>query len=310
MTSPAPAQSDTHSRIHAFLDDLWLQRGLSANSLAAYRRDLTALAAWCAQQGQGQGQADPLPALTAQQLEDYLAWRYQQGYAARSSARALSAIRCFYQYLVRERLVAADPSAQVRLPKLGRSLPRFVTEVEVEALLNAPVLTDVLGLRDKAMLELLYATGLRVSELVGLRLSMLNQRQGLVRVLGKGDKERLVPVGQQALDWLQRYLQQARPQLLQQAQTDTLFPGRGGQPMSRQNFWYAIKRYAQQAGIRQGLSPHSLRHAFATHLVNHGADLRAVQMMLGHADLSTTQVYTQIAQQRLKALHSTHHPRG
>ena len=306
--------------IDSFLDDLWLQRGLAANSLAAYRRDLLALLRWVGGAKEAKGatgsDAAPLPepaallALSPADLQAYVAWRYQQGYAPRSTARAVSCIRSFYQYLLRESLLQSDPSLGLSPPKLGRALPGTLSEAQVEALLLAPDLDQPEGLRDRAMLELLYATGLRISELVALSVSMVNQRQGLVRVVGKGGRERLVPVGEQALHWLTRHLAEARPALLQRQVTDALFPTRRGSMMTRQNFWYTIKRYALRAGVRADISPHSLRHAFATHLVNHGADLRAVQMMLGHADLSTTQVYTHVARERLKALHSEHHPRG
>ena len=210
---------------------------------------------------------------------------------------------------MREGRIQEDPSARIEAPKLGRTLPKSLTEAEVEALLSAPVTDDPIGLRDKAMLELLYATGLRVSELVGLSLAQVNLRQGVVRVLGKGSKERLVPLGDEAIDWLQSYLQNARP-LLQKAPVDALFLTRRGEAMSRQAFWYLIKRYAVKVRITKSLSPHTLRHAFATHLLNHGADLRVVQMLLGHSDLSTTQIYTHVARERLKDLHTQHHPRG
>jgi integrase/recombinase XerD len=232
------------------------------------------------------------------------------GYSARSAARWLSCVRGFYRHQVQKGRLAADPSADLALPKPGRPLPGSLTEAEVTALLRAPDIDDPVGLRDRAMLELLYASGLRVSELVGLGLSALNRRQGVLRVVGKGSKERLVPVGQEALRWVDRYLHESRPQLLARQASPSLFPSRRGRFMTRQTFWHAVKRYARAAGIVREISPHTLRHAFATHLLNHGADLRAVQMMLGHADLSTTQIYTHVAQARLKALHQAHHPRG
>ncbi|MGH8119352.1 MAG: site-specific tyrosine recombinase XerD, partial [Gammaproteobacteria bacterium] len=225
-------------------------------------------------------------------------------------SRRLSSMRQFYGYLVREGLMQYDPSARVESPRLGRPLPKSLTEEEVEALLQAPDAGTPLGLRDRCMLEVLYATGLRVSELVTLTLTQVNQRQGLVRVTGKGNKERLVPLGAEALDWLQRYLQEARPVLVKNHAVDSLFPNRRGSSMSRQAFWHLIKRHARRAGIDKPLSPHVLRHAFATHLLNHGADLRVVQMLLGHSDISTTQIYTHVARERLKNLHAEHHPRG
>lgn len=242
---------------------------------------------------------------------DCVASRFKARYGARSSARWLSCVRGFYRHQVQKGRLAVDPSADLDLPKLGRNLPDSLSEQEVTALLGAPDVDSAVGLRDRAMLELLYATGLRVSELTGLTMAALNRRQGVLRVVGKGDKERLVPVGQTALTWIERYLADARPALLAgRASTPVLFPSRRGRPMTRQTFWHAVKRYAREVGIVRDISPHTLRHAFATHLLNHGADLRAVQMMLGHADLSTTQIYTHIAQRRLKALHETHHPRG
>lgn len=287
--------------IDAYLDEVWLERGLSENTLAAYRRDLSQLA---------RGVPRPLLAATLEDLLRCVAERFERGYKTRSSARWLSCVKGFYRHQVHKGRVAADPSAELELPKLGRSLPGSLSEAEVGALLAAPDVDDPVGLRDRAMLELLYASGLRVSELIGLTLATLNRRQGVVRVLGKGGKERLVPVGQEALRWVERYLQEARAALTGEGGTAALFPSRRGRPMTRQTFWHAVKRYALQAGIARDISPHTLRHAFATHLLNHGADLRAVQMMLGHADLSTTQIYTHIAQSRLQELHRAHHPRG
>jgi integrase/recombinase XerD len=287
--------------IDAYLDEVWVERGLSANTLAAYRRDLMLLA----HQAQG-----PLLTLTAGDLLDCLAARLRAGYRARSAARWLSCVRGFYRHQLQKGRLVADPSAELALPKPGRPLPGSLTEAEVSALLRAPDVDDPVGLRDRTMLELLYASGLRVSELVGLVVSALNRRQGVLRVVGKGGRERLVPVGQEALRWVDRYLEESRPRLLARQISPALFPSRRGSFMTRQNFWHAVKRYARAAGIVREVSPHTLRHAFATHLLNHGADLRAVQMMLGHADLSTTQIYTHVAQARLKALHQTHHPRG
>lgn len=239
-----------------------------------------------------------------------MATRYRAGYRDRSSARWLSCVRGFYRHQVRKGRLAVDPAADLTLPKLGRPLPGTLSEREVTALLHAPDVSEPLGLRDRAMLEVLYACGLRISELVGLTAASINLRQGVLRVVGKGGKERLVPVGQEALRWIERYLAEGRPALVRGRPSAALFPSRRGGAMTRQTFWHAVKRYAAFAGIDREISPHTLRHAFATHLLNHGADLRAVQMMLGHADLSTTQIYTHVAQRRLQALHREHHPRG
>ena len=286
--------------IEQYLQEAWLEKGLRANTLAAYRRDLSGLEATL---GKGLLEA------SAADLMQAMAERFDQGYRVTSSARWLSCVKGFYRHSLHRRRIEADPSAHLEHPKLGRALPTALAEAQVEALLQAPDVSTPLGLRDRAMLELLYATGLRVSELVGLTLSSLNVRQGVVRVLGKGGKERLVPVGQEALAWVGRFLAEGRA-ALHGAGASVLFPSRRGRRMARQTFWHAVKRYALVAGIEQPLSPHGLRHAFATHLLNHGADLRTVQMMLGHSDLSTTQIYTHVAQARLKSLHQTHHPRG
>lgn len=290
--------------VERFLDALWLERGLSENTLSAYRSDLLGLSQWLKQQ-----ELDLLGAARADLL-GYLQRRVEEGAKPRSSARLLSSIRRFYRYLVRERMVSEDPSARIDAPKLGRSLPKSLTEEEVEALLAAPDTSVLLGMRDRTMLEVLYASGLRVSELVGLSLPQINLQQGLVKVIGKGNKERLVPLGEEALNWLERYVRNTRGMLLGAVQSDVLFPSRRGSAMTRQAFWQLIKRYALQAGISKPLSPHTLRHAFATHLLNHGADLRVVQLLLGHSSLSTTQIYTHVARERLKNLHSQHHPRG
>jgi integrase/recombinase XerD len=287
--------------VERFLDALWLESGLSRNTLTAYRSDLEGLAVWL--------QASPVTA-TRDQLQDYLADRVRQGAQPRTSARLLSSLRRFYRFLLREEMIAVDPSALLESPRLGRPLPKALTEELVEKLLAAPPSDSPLGLRDRAMLETLYATGLRVSELVTLALTQLNLQAGVVKVIGKGNKERLVPLGEEAMEWLQRYLTNARPLLLRRKTSEALFPTSRGTPMTRQAFWHNIKRYARAAGIETNLSPHTLRHAFATHLLNHGADLRVVQMLLGHADLSTTQIYTQVARERLKQLHAQHHPRG
>lgn len=290
--------------IDDFLQQLWLQQGLSENTRAAYGTDLQQFVLWLEQR--------ELSLLQVQRSHvlEYLAWRLQEGYKARSTARFISTLRRFYQYLLERRLISEDPSVLVDLPRLGRSLPDSLSEAEVDALLDAPDTETPLGMRDRTMLEVLYATGLRVSELVGLSLDEVSLRQGVVRVVGKGNKERLVPMGEQALDWLEEYLEQARPILLGGKTSDVVFPSQRGQQMTRQTFWHRIKIHAQTAGIRKPLSPHTLRHAFATHLLNHGADLRVVQMLLGHSDLSTTQIYTHVAQARLQQLHAEHHPRG
>lgn len=291
--------------IERFLDALWMERGLSDNTLAAYRNDLTQFAHWLEQQ-----EVSDLLAAQRDHLSDYLALRSEQQRSPRSSARLLSSLRRFYTWSRRERLVEEDPTRLLASPKLGRHLPDTLSEDDVERLLAAPDPAQTLGLRDRTMLELLYATGLRVSELVNLQEHQVNLRQGVVRVTGKGQKERLVPMGEVAIDWLRRYLAEARPALAAGVPTDILFLTRRRQGMTRQAFWYLIKRYARQVGIRVELSPHTLRHAFATHLLNHGADLRAVQMLLGHSNISTTQIYTHVAQARLQALHARHHPRG
>ena len=295
--------------IDAYIDRVWLRRGLSANTLAAYRRDLNAFAAWLAAEA-----GRDLVRARDYDIEGYLAARHAGGLSARSTARLLSCLRGYYREAIDAGRLDRDPTIDITRPLLGRPLPKTLSEDEVEALLAAPNAEDPIGcpteFRDRAMLELLYATGLRVSELVGLEVSSLNTRQGVVRVVGKGGRERLTPVGEVALRWLTRYSAQARPALLRGKSSDVMFPSRRGNAMARQTFWHAVKRYALRAGIARDISPHTLRHAFATHLINHGADLRSVQMMLGHADLSTTQIYTHVARDRLKRLHSMHHPRG
>lgn len=301
------ALSDSDAALlERFLDALWLERGLTPNTLAAYRSDLERFALWLERQ-RGVG----LLAAQREALLDYLQERSIEGARPRSTARLLSSLRRFYRYLVRERLREDDPSARIDSPRLGRPLPKSLTEEEVESLLNAPDISSPLGLRDRAMLEVLYATGLRVSELVGLTMTQISLMQGVVKVVGKGRKERLVPLGELAVEWLQRFISESRPTLLAPGSPSAaLFPSRLGEAMSRQAFWQLIKRYALQAGISKPLSPHTLRHAFATHLLNHGADLRVVQLLLGHSSLSTTQIYTHVARERLKALHAAHHPRG
>jgi len=290
--------------VERFCDALWLEHGLSANTIGSYRSDLIGLSTWLAPR------ATALPAATRADLQAYLAYRRDRGARTRSAARLVSTLRRFYRYLLREGEIRDDPTALIDAPKPERRLPKSLTEEQVELLLHAPDVDTVLGLRDRAMLETLYATGLRVSELVGLSLSRLGLQQGVVRVIGKGDKERLVPLGEEALLWLNRYLAEARAALLHRHAHDAVFVTARGGPLTRQAFWHNLKRYARRAGITHPLSPHTLRHAFATHLLNHGADLRVVQMLLGHADLSTTQIYTHVARARLKDLHARHHPRG
>jgi integrase/recombinase XerD len=291
------------SLISGYLDALWLEKGLSDNSLASYGSDLRKFSEWLSANDESS-----LLEVSRSQIFDYLASNI--GKSARSSARFLSCLRGFYRYALRENLIQEDPSAQVEFPKLGKPLPKALSENDVEALLAAPNMDEPIGLRDRAMLELLYACGLRVSELVGLELSQINLRQGVVRLFGKGNKERLVPMGQEAISVLELYLKQGRPQLLTQGLNDVVFPSQLGKKMTRQTFWHRIKHYAVVSGVKKELSPHTLRHAFATHLLNHGADLRVVQLLLGHSDLSTTQIYTHIAKQRLHELHREHHPRG
>ena len=244
------------------------------------------------------------------ELMDFIAARVQAGARPRSTARQLSSFRRFFRYLMREGGIREDPTAQIAMPKIGRSLPRSLSEAEVESLLGAPAVADPLGYRDRTMLEVLYATGLRVSELVSLKLGQINMNQGVTRVLGKGNRERMIPLGEEAVRWLKAFISGARNDILLDRSTDYLFPTRRGDRMTRQAFWHIIKRYARKAGVDRKLSPHTLRHAFATHLLNHGADLRVVQMLLGHSDLSTTQIYTHVARERMKELHSQHHPRG
>ncbi len=295
---------DDMQLIESFLERLWLHDGLSDNTRSAYQADLEQFALWL------QKNRSSLLQAGRGELLEYLGWRLQQGHKSSSTARFLSAARRFYAQALEQGSVKEDPSALVDMPKTGRTLPGTLSEEDVEALLAAPDVSEPLGLRDRCMLEVLYASGLRVSELVGLRLDEISMRQGVVRVMGKGSKERLVPLGEQALDWLEQYLADARPLLLAGKATDVVFPSQRGQQMTRQTFWYRIKLHARNAGIIKPLSPHTLRHAFATHLLNHGADLRVVQMLLGHSDLSTTQIYTHVATARLQELHAEHHPRG
>lgn len=285
-----------------FLDAIWMERGLSDLTLAAYRTDLTAYARWLAEHSR------TLLDASNDVIMQYLASRTNA--TVRSQARRLSTLRRIYQYLVREQIIDNDPTSSVPAPRLGRALPKSLSEDSVEKLLAGPDVETEVGLRDRAMLEVMYATGLRVSELVRLLSVQVNLRQGALRVTGKGNKERLVPLGEEAIEWLQRYMKGSRSSLLGSANSEYVFVTHRAQPMTRQMFWHLIKRYARRACIDTSLSPHTLRHAFATHLLNHGADLRVVQMLLGHSNISTTQIYTHIANARLKELHAQHHPRG
>ena len=293
-----------HPLIDQFLDALWLEKGLSDNTRSSYRSDLALFNGWLQERG------IELPQAGRELILDHLGWRLDNSYKPRSTARFLSGLRGFYRYLLREKLIAIDPTLQVEMPQLGRPLPKSLSEADVEALLKAPDLSEAIGQRDRAMLEVLYACGLRVTELVSLTLDQINLRQGVLRVMGKGSKERLVPMGEEAVVWLERYLRDGRNGLLNGRPSDVVFPSQRGEQMTRQTFWHRIKHHAQVAGIGKALSPHTLRHAFATHLLNHGADLRVVQMLLGHSDLSTTQIYTHVARARLQELHAKHHPRG
>ncbi len=306
MNQASEQQSNISSKskqiIDSFLDTLWMERGLSENTLSAYRSDLIHFSKWL------QPKKVELVKVEAKDILAYLS--SSDNASARTVARRLSSLRRLYEYLLREDQIKQNPVSNVDAPRLGRSLPKTLTEAEVEALLNAPDTEQATGVRDKTMLELLYATGLRVSELVGLTVQQVNLRQGVVRVTGKGNKERLVPMGEEANSWLERYLSSARSEILNNALSDAMFPSNRGKAMTRQTFWHMVKRYATVAEIKKTLSPHVLRHAFATHLINHGADLRVVQMLLGHSDISTTQIYTHVASERLKDLHAEHHPRG
>jgi integrase/recombinase XerD len=288
--------------IDQFLDAVWAEQGLSQNTLSAYGSDLRIFAKWL--NGKSMLNVD------SGDVSKFLAIRYKEGIGNRSSARILSSLRRFYAYYIRENDIAIDPVALIESPHIGRPLPISLSEKDVELLLDAPEVTHSLGFRDKTMLEMLYATGLRVSELVNLKFEQISFRQGVVRITGKGNKERLVPVGEEAMSWLEGYMNQARKTILGERQCGYLFVTNRAGGMTRQAFWHIIKRHAKKARINKELSPHTLRHAFATHLLNHGADLRVVQLLLGHSDLSTTQIYTHIARERLKELHSKYHPRG
>ena len=301
----ARPQADTlDPAVTRFLDAVWMERGLSSNTLAAYRADLVALSRWLASKNVR------ITSTSRADLLGFIAFRVEAGARPRSTARQLSSFRRFFRHQLREGALKDDPTAHIAMPKIGRSLPKSLSEDEVESLLNAPLVTDPLGSRDRTMLEVLYATGLRVSELVNLKYSQLNLNQGVVRIVGKGNRERLIPLGEEAVRWLREFLGGPRGEILLDRQSEYLFPTRRGDRMTRQAFWHIIKRYARKTNIDKELSPHTLRHAFATHLLNHGADLRVVQMLLGHSDLSTTQIYTHVARERMKELHTRHHPRG
>jgi integrase/recombinase XerD len=301
MTNVAEGDVNT-TLIDTFCDLIWLEDGLSANTLQSYRRDLTQFALWLA--------GKSLLAVVQVDMQAYLSARYAMRASPRSTARQLSALKRFYRLALRDGRIVVDPTLKIDAPKLPRSLPKSMSEADVEALLAAPVGDEAMAVRDRAMLETLYATGLRVSELVGMSLRQVNLDAGVVQIVGKGSKERIVPLGEMAVDALVVYLQTARPSLLHGRVTDDLFVTERGSAMTRQGFWYLIKRRANQIGMPKPPSPHVLRHAFATHLLNHGADLRVVQLLLGHADIVTTQIYTHVARERLKQLHAKHHPRG
>ena len=302
---PLPITHHSSPLIDEFCDALWLEDGLARNTLEAYRSDLSHFAAWLeARHGK------KLIEGNVADIQAYLGHLFRKKTRASSAARLLSSLKRYYRYCLRQGRVKADPTLRIDTPKLPRGLPKSLTEEDVANLLTAPRPEKALGLRDKAMLETLYASGLRVSELVTLKLGQVSQDMGVVRVVGKGSKERLVPLGEEAIAWIRQYLKEARPELLGGRAADDLFVTARGSAMTRQMFWYLLRRYAAQAGLKKSISPHTLRHAFATHLLNHGADLRVVQLLLGHSDISTTQIYTHVARERLKQLHAKHHPRG
>ena len=290
--------------IDRFIDAIWLEQGLSENTLAAYGSDLALLEKWLNKRDKR------LPEARKSDLLDFVAERAAGGIHVRTLSRQLSTARRFYGYLLREGLVSEDPSSQIPSPRLGRPLPHSLSEQEVESLLAAPRMNKPLGMRDRCMLEVLYATGVRVSELVNLTVSQANLAAGVLRVRGKGAKERLVPLGEEAADQVREFVAGARREILGERRSDALFPTNRGKAMTRQAFWQRLRKHAAAAGITENISPHSLRHAFATHLLDHGADLRAVQLLLGHSSLSTTQIYTQVARKRLRDLHRKHHPRA
>lgn len=294
------------SLLDEFCDALWLEEGLSRNTLTSYRSDLLKFAQWL-----GKKNFKPLLETRQQDIEGYLAHLVLVAKAkARTTSRVLSSLKRFFRFELRQGKILADPTLRIDSPKLPRGLPKSLTEDDVEALLKAPEIENPLGFRDKTMLEMLYASGLRVSELVNVKIPQVSLDMGVVRVLGKGSKERLVPLGEEALDWIRRYMEEARPDLLNGKTSDALFVTVRGHSMTRQGFWHLLRRYCARAGLAKSISPHTLRHAFATHMLNHGADLRVVQLLLGHADISTTQIYTHVARERLKQLHAKHHPRG
>ena len=301
----SPITHHSSPLIDEFCDAVWLEDGLAKNTLEAYRRDLSQLAAWLERE-----HGRTLAAASHADLLGFLAYKVRSRARATTTSRQLSSLKRFYRYCLRQGRIKADPTLKIDSPKLPRSLPKSLTEEDVEGLLAAPPVEKSLGLRDKAMLETLYASGLRVSELVGLKLTQVSQDMGVVRVIGKGSKERLVPVGEEALAWIRRYLKEARPELLGGRASEDLVVTTRGAAMTRQMFWHLLRRHAARAGMKKPISPHTLRHAFATHLLNHGADLRVVQLLLGHSDISTTQIYTHVARERLKKLHAKHHPRG
>jgi integrase/recombinase XerD len=296
--------------IDRFVDSMWLEYGLAKNTLSAYRSDLKQFSEFNSEPKVALSESVTLIQARDVEIQRFLANCYARGVKSSSTARLLSTLRRFYRYLVREGVCSEDPTVNLSSPKLGRSLPKSLSESDVEALLASPDEATAMGQRDRAMLELLYATGLRVSELVNIELNQMNLQVGLVRVIGKGNKERLVPLGEMALDKLASYLEGGRGEILGQRSSSAVFVSNRGTAMTRQTFWYAIKRYSKAAGLNESLSPHTLRHAFATHLLNHGADLRSVQLLLGHSDLSTTQIYTHVARERLQSMHAKHHPRG
>jgi integrase/recombinase XerD len=303
-----PLNDVDSSQLENFIEAMWLEKGLSENTLSAYRSDLTKFALFLAQQSEPDSLVQ-LVDFKKDVLNQYLATRYDSGLSGRSTSRFLSSLRSLCQYMLRQKIRSDDPISLLQNPKLPQYLPKTLTESQVIELLNAPKTDDPIQLRDKAMLEVLYATGLRVTELVSLRLDQLSLQQGVVRVIGKGNKERLVPLGEDAVDWVSIFLKQGRGALLK-SESDVIFPSKRGVAMTRQTFWHRIKIYSQIANIQSDLSPHTLRHAFATHLLNNGADLRVVQMLLGHSDLSSTQIYTHVATERLQKLVAEHHPRG
>lgn len=304
MTEKTSKEAVNNRQIALFIDNLWMHDGLSQNTLESYRTDLTLFSQWLLNEN------SELTEVDTQTLQSYLAFRYQQNYSMRSTARLLSSLRRFYAYGLEQNLMSVDPTVKIESPKLAKSLPHTLSETDIEQLLAAPDPDETIGSRDLAMLELMYASGLRVSELIALEFYQISLPEGVVRVLGKGNKERLVPFGEEATAAIEHYLKFSRSLLLGHKVCDFLFVSKRGQKMTRQTFWHRIKYYAQLAGIKKHLSPHTLRHAFATHLLAHGADLRTLQLLLGHSDLSTTQIYTHIAKERLKSIHLEHHPRG